>query len=636
MSDVQAAPVRRWAGYAGFAAVVALHLALLLYYAPPRVMFSARPVLTADHSLHVYQVQRAREAYRGWGALWSYDPGQLAGQPAGVEEDLTSKGTELFVIALSHFGVALGFAFNLFIVIVQLLVPFVGYASARLFDLDRRQSTIVSLLWVLLWFFDSFMHWCWWVGMYTWSLSCVLAVLLVGLLYRALESDRRIWFLPLLLVAAVLTLNHPFAVFPLVVPSLALYVRAFKKLDWTRHALLWLCALGAASTVLVWIRPTWHFREYILDVDTFFRPRLEYALFDTFDLLKDARNTGAPVRTLVRMLAFVAGGIVLWRWRRKGDHRVLPIASMAVWCLGIAYVSSYWYWARQTQPYRQIGPAMLVAALPASVLFSELLSRRTLHELGRPARLLLVLCLVAIVPRAVRTVLYFIPDALPKLKINTASDLFASSLVGIQEPKPNKKGYAPPPKEFDHVRRWLMTHAKGRGRIVVADWPLGEYLAASTKLPILGGIEERNVPHVDAQLFRIKPDGNLPGKRLEAYFRRYAVGYLVMSGEFVPLDFRRDALSPFKVVDGFRIYRTRIHPDYFLRGKGHILSQSLNRIDVDHAEGKDVVLRFHWMDTLRCRPGCKVERFAVAHDRVGFIRIPHPPSRFEVYNSYSY
>ncbi len=505
------------------------------------------------------------------------------------------------------------------------------YASARLFDLDRRQSTIAALLWVLLWFFDSFMHWCWWVGMFTWSMASLLVVLLLALFYRALESERRIWFLPLALVAATLTLNHPFGVLALVAPCLVLYVRAFKKLDWTRHALTWLCALAAASTVLVWIRPAWHFREYIGNVDTFFRPRLEYVLFDSFDLLKDATNTGAPVRTLVRMLCFVAGGIVMWRWHKQRERRLLPIATVVLWCLGIAYVSSYSYLARQTQPYRQIGPAMLAAALPAAVLLGELLSRRTLTELGRPARLLLVLCLVVALPRAVRTVLVFMPDLLPVPRIFGFTSPFAPP-----RPRVTKKGYAPEPERWAALRRWLLQHARGHGRIVVKDWPVGEYLAASTPLPILGGIEQRNVPHVDAQLFRLWPDGNLPGKQLGAYFKRYAAGYLIMSDEFTPLDYRRDVLLPLVVVDGFRIYRTRIHPDYFLQGRGRIVAQSLNRIDVDHAEGKDVVLRFHWMDTLRCRPGCKVERYKVAHDRVGFIRIPAPPPKFEVYNSYAY
>ena len=53
-----------------------------------------------------------------------------------------------------------------------------------------------------------------------------------------------------------------------------------------------------------------------------------------------------------------------------------------------------------------------------------------------------------------------------------------------------------------------------------------------------------------------------------------------------------------------------------------------------HRLGPEVVLRFHWMESLRCRPGCKVERFVDPADRVGFIRIPNPPPRFEIYNQY--
>jgi hypothetical protein len=40
------------------------------------------------------------------------------------------------------------------------------------------------------------------------------------------------------------------------------------------------------------------------------------------------------------------------------------------------------------------------------------------------------------------------------------------------------------------------------------------------------------------------------------------------------------------------------------------------------------------METLACRPGCTVERFEVAGDRVGLIRVPSPPPSFEVYNAY--
>ena len=98
-------PRRRWALPVAIGAVVALHLGLLAYFAPPRLMFSSEPVLVADFALHVYQVDRALGAFRGWGKLWAYDPRVLAGQPAGVVEDLTSKGTELFVILMNKLGV---------------------------------------------------------------------------------------------------------------------------------------------------------------------------------------------------------------------------------------------------------------------------------------------------------------------------------------------------------------------------------------------------------------------------------------------------------------------------------------------------------------------------------------------------
>ncbi len=620
--------------------MVALHLVLLLYFAPPQVMLSKQPVLMADYALHTYQIERAREAFKGWGALWGYDPQQLAGQPAGVVEDLTSKGTELFVIGAGRLGIDPVLAFNLFILLVHLSVPFAAYGAARLFKLGKGESVTVALLWVLMWFFDSFMHWCWWVGMITWSVACLLCVLLVGLLWRALEEQRVVWLLLVGLVAAAITLIHPFGVFAVLVPVVALYARAFKNLTRRTHALLWLGAVAAASTTLVWIHPTWYYRHYIGDVDVFFRPRLPYVLYDALDLMKDARNTGAPVRTLFRTLCFVAGGVGLWRWRKAGDRRTLALASFVVADVLVAYLSGYVWAARQTQPYRQIGPAMLAAAIPAAVVLRESLALSTLRQFGKSARLVLALALVLIVPRVARTALYFIPDLLPHIKINGKDDWFTSSLVGVNEPYPVPRRHEGPPPRYVAVRDWLAQHAANDGRVVVLEWPLGEYLAASTRLPILGGIRERNVPHVDANLFRIAPTGVMPGDALRQYFVRYAVGYVVMAGDYGPLDYRRDLLEPAKSIQGTRIYKTRIKPDYFLRGSGRIASQHLNSIHVVDARPDpsthDVVVRFHWMEPLRCRPDCKVERFRVDHDRVGFIRIPDPPPGFEIYNAYVY
>jgi hypothetical protein len=48
-----------------------------------------------------------------------------------------------------------------------------------------------------------------------------------------------------------------------------------------------------------------------------------------------------------------------------------------------------------------------------------------------------------------------------------------------------------------------------------------------------------------------------------------------------------------------------------------------------------VVLRFHFLETLVCRPGCAIAREPLSHDPVGFIRVAAPhPADFEILNAY--
>ncbi len=616
------------------AMTIALHLLLVAHFAPPRVIFSKQPVVTIDYALHVYQVDRALEAYRQAGALWAWDPLLLAGQPAGVTEDLTSKGTELFVIGLSALGVHPAFAFNLFILLVLLGVPAAAWGSARLFGLSASESLIVMLLWELMWFFDSFMHWSWWIGMITWSFGCYGAVLFAGLLHRALESKKLGWFLALGPTAFVITLVHPVVALTLLVPALALWARSARELSPRHHAWLVIAGVGGAASALVWIFPFLRFRHYVGDADTFFNATLSYLLFDAFDLLKDGRQTGGPMRTMVRLLCFAGAAVCLFNWKKARDRRFLPLVTLIVWPLVLAYASGYLWVARQTQPYRQVGPAMLAAAIPAAVLLREIASPSAIRALGREAKILVALLLVLALPRFVRTVLHYVPELLPRQVIRSKLDVLSSPLVGLSEPPPLPMRLHHAPKSHRAVQSWLERNHRGRGRVVVSEWVLGEYLTAASKLPILGGLVERNVPHVDAHLFRRHPAGDLPGAELAKYLELYAVGFVITSGEFGPLDHRRDLLEPAEVVEGYRIYRTRSEPSYFLAGSGRVDAQRVNRIAIKDASGSELVLRFHFMETLACRPDCRVERFEVEGDRVGFIRVPSPPPEFEIYNAY--
>jgi hypothetical protein len=392
---------------------------------------------------------------------------------------------------------------------------------------------------------------------------------------------------------------------------------------------------------MIWIPTARRFWHYVMDSANFLRPSVGFVVTDYLDLLSEPWDTGGgPVRTLVRVLCIAAAGIALWRWRAARDRRLLPLGLLIGGMLLLAYVGGALWLTRQVQPYRHIAPASLAAALPAAVLLVELLAPAGLRALSRPARILLVLALALVLPRLALTVLYYMPEALPVARKAipgaNPTDPPPEPFGGVYGPRPRRMGHAGTDNGTQQIKAWLEKNARGRGRVLVQDWMLAEHLAATTELPLLGGIEERNLHHVDAHLFRWHTDGDLPGPALREYLERYAVGFVVVRFYKPALEWRKDLLKFRVLVGGCRIYETRIQPRYVLRGEGEVVEQSLNSLKVRGARGEELVLRFHWMETLRCRPGCGVERSPQQGDRVGFIRVPRPPPEFEIYNSYQF
>jgi hypothetical protein len=635
-SDAPTARSNRWP-WLGFAGVLAVHLLLLLHFAPPKVMLSTEPIIDIDFPLHYYQVDRARKAWDGWGRLWSYDPLQLAGHPIGALEDLSSKSLELFVIAMTRLGMHQAHAFKLYVLLVHLLVPFVGFASARLFRLSRWQAVGLAGVWVLLWYFDSFMHWLWYCGMVSWGAATYFIVLLVGLLYRTVDDDRPWLWLGVGALASLMALLHPYASLTLLLPCTGLYLRRIRTLRLWHHVALGLSLCAALAVALTWLLPALRLRHYLLDETNFLHPGPLFLLWDYLDLTIDDLQTGPPVRTMLRVLAFAAGVVCLYRWRKERDGRVLPLVLLVGVCVFLAYFGGYLPKIQMSQPYRQIAPATFAMAIPATVLLSRLLHPATLRAAGRPAQLLLGFALLLIVPRFVHNALFYFPSALPEVpKPKPMERRRPTALAGFIEHSPFPLKHHPPPPAAKAVRAWLQRNLKGQGRVAVQQFMLGEYLAATSDLPLLSGIEQRSIYHGDAYLFRLNEDGVLPGRELNDYLERYAVRYVVVTDVKPKLEWRKDALKFRKLIGLVRVYETTTKPSYFMKGSGRVVRQELNRIVVEDARGPEVVLRFHWFEGLRCRPGCAVEQHDVPGDRVGFIRIKNPPSRFEIYNSYRF
>lgn len=614
------------------AVAAALHVGLLAYFTPLRLLFSGKPIFEYDYALHAYQVDRAAAALRTSGHLWSYDPFVLAGQPANVFEDVTNKALELFVILASRLGANRWVAFNLYVLSAHLSVPVIGWASARLFRLSRLSAALTTLGWVLLWHFDSFLHWCWYVGMIAWGAASALIVLTVALLYRTLRDRQPIQFAAFAAALAFVALLHPFAVVALFVPLVALYARSFKALSPKEHAWLAGAAAGAAATTLVWLVPAMKFREYSGDVDAFLWPTLRYAVFDWFDFLKDVLMTGQPVRTAFRVVALAVSFVAFARLRRERDDRLLAFATLVIGTFALAYVCGYSTVLRQTQPYRNVGPGTLAAALVTALELPLIVRLRPPGQWSRDAKAIVLLGATAVVPSFAKTCFGYLPTLVPDRKV-PRSALRPGPLPGVSndEYPPAVLGHSGPPPEYVAIGRYLDATLGQRGRAVVLDWVLGEYLATFSGVPVVGGIPQRNVPAIAAHPLRhdFTPaaEGDDPFRR---YLEEYAVGVVITNGERGPIDDRLDLLALDRVFGDHRLYRARAEPSYFERGSGIVTSQALNRVRVESASGPVIVLRFHYMKTLTCKPGCRVERADADRDPAGFLRIENPPVVFEI------
>ena len=626
--------VLRGVAWALAAAVVFLGPVWLLAYFGGARLLSETPQSGFDFDTHVSQVWRVVEGLEGWGASWIYDVQHLAGYPKGTIFDADNKGWELFTWALVSLGVPQGLACNLFVVVAHLAVAPVVYASARLFRLGRGASLLAAGMAVLYWYFDSWNHWEWFVGMIAYAIAGYLFLVPLAAFWRWTEERR--WWQALLCAGsmAVAHLVHPYTFFILVGPMAALYLRLARSLTRREHAVVW----GIAGVTLLangwWLLVALRFWHYILDSSYFGHTTLESLAWDVFGLVGDPAAQGVVGnRTGFRLVLLAAGiaGTVAW-WRRA-DARALTFGVGLGVLLVLTYLGGYTFFAN-IQPHRHVGPTGFLAVIPAAGAV-ELLAREQLwSRLSRPAWALLAVLAVPAFQHLSRDVLYFTARSLPP----------PAKLLDGQQVWYTMLGYGPHGDfsyadwNHDELAEWVRAHDDGSARFLVENWHVGEQLTWKTDAQILGGFIWRNMGHSWANFFRRRPQGIASSEELGRYLKTYAARWVIVStpAAQAPWWDKSPVLEPVATVSHFRIYRSKLPVSLLAEGRGKVTA-STNRILVTGSDpSKDVVLRFHWMETLACGPDCRMEKEPIDDvDGVGFIRVPAPhPVDFEIRNVY--
>lgn len=605
---------------------------LLRYFGGARLL-SNEPLSGYDFDTHASQAWRVLEGLQGWGKTWVYDVQHLAGYPNGTIFDADNKGWEIFIWALVSVGVPQGLAFNLFVVATHLLVAPVVYASARLFGLRHLSSLLGATLAVLYWYFDSWNHWEWYVGMIAYAFASYLFLLPLACFYRWIHGRRRGQAVCTAASMGLVHLVHPYSFFLLVAPMAALYVAHARTLGRRGHATV----LGIAGfTVLAnawWLAVAFAFWHYILDSSLFGHTTIATVAWDLLGLVGDPAVQGVlGTRSGFRMLLFVAGGAGVWGWFRRRDPRALPIGVGMAFLAALAYLGGYTFFAN-IQPYRHVGPLGFLAILPAMGLLELAVRERVWTRTPPVARALGLVLAVGAAQHLARDVLYFTARSLPPPAPLTHGWRVSFTRLGY-EPHGD---YSYRGWEEDELVAWVRAHDDGTGRFLVEGWYWGEWLTWKTEAQILGGFIWRNLEHSWANFFRRRPQGIARPEEMRSYLETYAVKWVIVSAPAhrAPWWDKNPLLEKVASFSRFRIYRTRIDASLFAAGAGTIEADT-NRIGVSGTDPRaDLVLRYHWLETLACEPECRLEQEPVEGDRVGFIRVPAPhPVDFEIRNTY--
>jgi hypothetical protein len=128
------------------------------------------------------------------------------------------------------------------------------------------------------------------------------------------------------------------------------------------------------------------------------------------------------------------------------------------------------------------------------------------------------------------------------------------------------------------------------------------------------------------QLFK-KDAQTLSDEQLRNYLRLYNIGAVVA---FHPASLKKLQSIPGLVTVDERIgpiHLMKVHQPltWFLEGTGDVRA-GFNRLELANLKGREVILKYHWVEGLTASPLAKIVPVNIPDDPIPFIKIVEPPS----------
>jgi hypothetical protein len=595
-----------------------------------------RPISFDDYALQFYYGQLGSRFLTEGGVTYGYDPNFMAGYPKTPVYYPSSKPYELSLALFS--GLDPGTVFNFTVFSMLAALPFFAYGAAANFRLSRGERlavvamSIAPHLMVPVAGFYGIMEA---AGMVPFIFASFLSVYVVSLVHRFLLTGERRAGAALLVAAPLLFLSHLTAVFISAVPIAAIYLTRFRDTPPRRHAWLWLALVAVAAANWPWVEGYLLFSHYA-DLGEFYSPEGSEHFVPKGGLLAPFRVYVASPK-LLSLAPPLFGVIGLWVWWRERRRDLLAIFVPQIVFLFVVSFYGAHLGLNAVAPARITLPLGIYLFFPAAHALAATAGktlawirraapggRGDALALGAAAALLLAALLTGLPAN------FWRPYTLPKLEEREGFSARGMALMEWLQENTDATGRILHEETNRKTHQYYGTHMPA-----LIPYYTGRELAGS---PAPHALLKHNFLRFIAGTLRGEPIQSVDAGTLSSYFSLYNVRWVLCWQR--PTKRRFDHL-PFAIrvaeFDKFALYRIEIPPSYFLRGNGRVEVRGHRIVlrDVEPADGV-VVVKYHWLESLRTDPPRAIEPFYVLDDPIPFISVKDPPPELVIFNDFDH
>ncbi|OGL42491.1 MAG: hypothetical protein A2042_09300 [Candidatus Schekmanbacteria bacterium GWA2_38_11] len=601
-------------------------------------------LLNDDYSIHFSHIDPVKRFFSDSGKLWGYSPFFMAGYPKSTIFDADAKSSEVLALLFSFIDSAI--VYKVYILFMFLAAPLLYLLTSKNLGLSRDKLVIAFALGAAYWWNSPAIRFNL-AGQFAFIFVSYLGILIFSFFYRFLKEGKPLYMLLSMIIGAFALCVHILAPINIAVPCLILYGVYARRITIRSHIYI------LASLVLIllfnspWIIPfiKYYPMNNLTEIKWFFGEKNPLFFLGSF-------FPGGNIARYLRLAILICaiGGFI--KWRREKNDLLLPVVGGGIILFIFSYFGSYLRMEFLQNPWRYEFILNLFLLIPASDFLARVFEKTgEVNIRGRIIPLIAgIFLLVTIFPKN-------LAHAAKMLSIPSGKDkiLVYDRLNELKEGRDPLSYEAIPssymPDGANELIEWINQNTSRDGRILIEDscWQSGHAYWGSHLPCILPLYAEREyiggpLPQFfmkhhfaefhDAELFE-KPIKEITPEKLKEYFDLYNIKWIIcfISNSREYFDNLPGMVSMITKIDKFYIYAVKREPNFFVKGKGEI-SSGYNHLYLKNLSKGDVIIKYHWLDTLKTKPERKVEKVDAMDDPIGFIKIHNPPREIEIYNAY--